>query len=215
MSSPIVDMSRLFEKPGVSVIRHRICFRRTCQSIIQLPWIVWSSVNRCHQEDWDSWPASKRCTPFGGGSVHSAQKYWHPVRVHKKPRLSYNKNEKPNSSFSVQARRNHGIDENSHGENFKWDEVQRTPIIFAANFRRNCAQIPRWSSLHLLHKAAIALGTLRSAYRRWFGEPVSRRQPVPFSVPRSCVTSSASSIFRGSPTALRSARDPTSSWANL
>jgi hypothetical protein len=32
---------------------------------------------------------------------------------------------------------------NSRGENFKWDEVQRMPIDFAANFRRNCAQIPR------------------------------------------------------------------------
>jgi hypothetical protein len=36
---------------------------------------------------------------FGGGSVHFAQKYWDPVRVHKESTLSCNTNEKPNSGF--------------------------------------------------------------------------------------------------------------------
>jgi hypothetical protein len=43
--------------------------------------------------------------------------------------LSCNTNGKPDSIFSLQERRNHDIDENSHGENFKWDEVHRTLII--------------------------------------------------------------------------------------
>jgi hypothetical protein len=80
MSSPIVDMSCLLEKPAGSVIRHLICFHRTRQTIIQLPRIVWSSADPCHQEDWDTWPASRRYTHFGGEFVHFAQKYWHPVR---------------------------------------------------------------------------------------------------------------------------------------
>jgi hypothetical protein len=76
---------------------------------------------------------------FWRASVHFAQKYWHSVRVHKRSALSYKTNEKPNSAFLVQKPRNHNIDENFHGENFKWDEVHRMPITFAANFRRNCA----------------------------------------------------------------------------
>jgi hypothetical protein len=143
MSSPIVDTSCLLEKPGGSVTRHRICFHRTRQTIIQLPRIVWSSTNRCHQKDWDIWPASKRHTHFGGGSVHFAQKYWHPVRVHKGSTPLCNTNEKPNRDCSVQEQWNHGIDENSQKENFKWDEVHRTLITFAANFRGNWTQIPR------------------------------------------------------------------------
>jgi hypothetical protein len=66
-----------------------------------------------------------------------------PVHVHKESMLLCNTNDKPNSGFSIQERWNHGIDENFHGENFKWDEVHRTPITFAANSRRNCAQISR------------------------------------------------------------------------
>jgi hypothetical protein len=30
-----------------------------------------------------------------------------------------------------------------HGESFRWDDVHKTLIGFAANFHRNCAQIPR------------------------------------------------------------------------
>jgi hypothetical protein len=136
-------MRCLLEKPGGWVIRNRICFHRTRQGIIQWPQIVWSSANRCRQEDWDTWPVSKQYTHFGGGSVHFAQKYWLPVRVQKGSVLSCNTNKKRNSGFSVQEQWNHGIDENSHRENFKWDEVYRTPITFTANFRRNCSQIPR------------------------------------------------------------------------
>jgi hypothetical protein len=36
-SNPIVDMSCRLEKPGGSAIRHRICFHRARQTIIQLP----------------------------------------------------------------------------------------------------------------------------------------------------------------------------------
>jgi hypothetical protein len=86
-------MRCLLEKPGCSVIRHRICFHRTRQIILQLPQIVWSSANRCHQGNWDTWPASKRYPHFGGGSVHCAQKYWHPVRVHKGSTLPCTTNE--------------------------------------------------------------------------------------------------------------------------
>jgi hypothetical protein len=37
MSSPIVDMSCLWEKPAGSVIRHRICFHRSRQTITHCP----------------------------------------------------------------------------------------------------------------------------------------------------------------------------------
>jgi hypothetical protein len=136
-------MSCLLEKPGGSVIQYRICFHRTPHTITQLPWIVWNSANRYDQDEWDICHASKWYIHFGGGSVRFTQKYWHPVRVHKGSMLSRNTNGKPDSGFSVQGRWNHGIDESSHGENFKRDEVQRTPITFAVNFRRNCARIPR------------------------------------------------------------------------
>jgi hypothetical protein len=110
VSSPIADMSCLLEKPGGAVIRYHICFHRTRQTIIQLPRIVWSSGNRCHQEDWDVWLASKQYTHFGVWFVAFAHKYWHPVRVHKGSMLLCNTNEKPNSGFSVQERWNHDSD---------------------------------------------------------------------------------------------------------
>jgi hypothetical protein len=91
-----------FESDRYLVIQHRVCFHRICQTIIQLPRIVWSSINRCHQDEWDTWPASKRYTHFGGGYVHFAQRYWHPVWVHKGSTLSCNTNEKPNRGVSVQ-----------------------------------------------------------------------------------------------------------------
>jgi hypothetical protein len=91
-------------------------------------------------EDWDTWPAFKRYTHFGGGSIPFAQKYWHSVWAHKGPTPSCSTNENRTVIFQF---KDHGIDKNSHGENLKWDEVHRTPITFAVNSRRNCAQIPK------------------------------------------------------------------------
>jgi hypothetical protein len=56
----IVDMSCLMEKPGGPAIRHCICSHGTRQTIIQLPRIIWNSVNQCHQENWDIWLASEQ-----------------------------------------------------------------------------------------------------------------------------------------------------------
>jgi hypothetical protein len=54
------------EDPGGSVIRHHICFHPIHQTIIQLPRIAWSSVNRFHQEDWYIWLAFKQYTYLEG-----------------------------------------------------------------------------------------------------------------------------------------------------
>jgi hypothetical protein len=179
MSSVIVDTSCLLEKPGGSVIRHRIFLHRTRQIIIQLPRIVWNSANRCHQEDWDIWPASKRHTYFGGSSVHFAQQYWHPVRVHQESTLSCNTNGKPNNGFSVQERWNHGSDENSHGEYSKLDAVHRTLITFAANFGRNCAGIPRndtpASRSRLSHEVLRTWAAVCGSF--WSQEPIPQISP--------------------------------------
>jgi hypothetical protein len=120
---PVVDMSCLLEKPGGSVRRYRICFHRNRQTIVQLPRIVWSSASRCHQEDWDTWSASKRHTHFGEGSVHFAQKYWHPVRVHKGSALLCNKKENRTVVFQFKngepmALTKSPVEQTAHGMKF-------------------------------------------------------------------------------------------------
>jgi hypothetical protein len=124
-----------------AVIRHRICFHRTRQTIIQLPLIVWSSTNRCHQEDWDIRLASKRYTHFWGGSVHFAEKYYHPIRVHKGSTLSCNTNEKRTVVFQfnkgeIMALTKTSIEKMSNGMKFIGRQLLLR-LIFAGTVHRS------------------------------------------------------------------------------
>jgi hypothetical protein len=179
VSSPIVDLNYLLKKPRGSTTRHRIYFHRTRQIIIQLLWIIWSSANLCSQEDWEIWPASEWHTYFGGSSVHFAQKYWHPVRVHQSRRCR-----------AIQMTNRTMVFQFKKGETMP---LTKTPIektsnrmkfigrqlFLRLNFRRRCAQIPRNDAQATRNRLSHEVLRTRPAVcvSSWSQEPIPQISP--------------------------------------